>query len=160
MSKLDDRFLQMVANAYAPGTVRNFKTCWTAYLRFAITHRLQLFPPCVDTLVRFYTSLTDSLRAFRSLQNYQSAIVLFYKLYGMEVDMSLVQYKLLNMAARKSLSTVPATKTPLEPEHIIRFIELADPNNPFEFCFVTSVTVGFFCITPSLKYLPTFPQEF
>ena len=85
---------------------------------------------------------------------------MFYKVYGFHADMSSILYKLLNMAAKKSLNTAPATKTPLDIKHLMTMVQFADMSNPFHMCFVTAVSVGFFALLRRSNICPPSPTEF
>ena len=150
----------MVGNAYAVGTVRNMKSQWSNYLRFCISNKLQIFPPVIDNVVRFYTHLTQKLSAYSSLQNYQSAITMFYRVYGYDFDTSSVLLKFLNMSAKKSLTTAPATKKPLEIDHLINMLKIANLQNPFHLCFMSAVTLGFFGLLRRSNICPPSPGLF
>ena len=58
---------------------------------------------------------------------------MFYKLYGYNMDSTSVLTKVVNMAAKKSMTTVPASKVPLEIDHVIKFATVCDFSNPFEY---------------------------
>ena len=90
--------------------------------------------------------LLTRLTAYSSLANYQSAISNFYRAYGFTIDSSDIVFKLFNMAAKKSLNTVPSPKLPLQFHHLCQFVHLADLENPFHLTFVTAVVVGFFAL--------------
>ena len=132
--------------AYATGTVSNFKSQWKNYINFCVKHQLQIFPPVQENLLRFYTYLVFNLKAYASLQNYESALNLFYRLYGFNQDNSNVLTKVLNMAAKKQLSTVPATKIPLEINHLCDFAQVIDNQNPLHFTWLVAVQVGFMAL--------------
>ena len=150
----------MVSNAYAAGTVKNHKCQWNRYLNFCIQNRLQVFPPSSQNIIRFYTYLTDKLSAFSSLQNYQSSINIFYRVYGFHVDTESILFKFLNMSAKKCLSTMPVTKRPLDPEHLLAIINHTDQQNPFQVCFMNALTIGFFALLRRSNICPPSPKEF
>lgn len=139
-------FFKLVSCAYAPGTVANFKSQWKNYINFCLRHGLQIFPPVQDNITRFYTYLVSNLKAYASLQNYESAINMFYRLYGFNLDNGHILTKVLNMAAKKQLSTVPATKIPLEISHLCDLAQVIDRQNPLHFTWLTAVNVGFMAL--------------
>ena len=140
--------------------MRNHKCQWNSFLRFCISNRLQVFPPVIDNIVRFYTKLVESLKSYSSLQNYQSSIALLYKVYGYQVDTSSILIKLLNMSAKKSLNTAPATKRPLDTDQLIAMIQAVDPGDPFQVTFIAAVTVGFFGLLRRSNICPPSPQQY
>ena len=152
--------MDLVSIAYAPGTVRNYRCQWVIFLNFAIQNCLQIFPPSVHTVVLFYTSLTTKLKSYSAFLNYQSAIKLLYQIYGYNLDTGLVQLKFLNRGAKKVLSTVPATKAPLEPKHLVAFIQIMDSDNPFHLCFVAAVSIGFFALLRRSNICPPSTKQF
>ena len=54
--------------------------------------------------------------------------------------------KILNMAAKKQLSTMPKTKSPLEPDHIIKFLQVANLDCPFQVTFLAAIQIGFMAL--------------
>ena len=140
--------------AYAPGTIANFKSQWRCFIRFCVKYRLQIFPPDQLTLVKFYTTLVESLSAYSSLQNYESAINLFFKLYGYHMDNSSILTKVLNLAARKSMTTVPAAKVPLEISHVVRFAQVCDMSNPFEITWLAALQVSYMALLRKSNICP------
>ena len=138
--------MNLAGIAYAPGTASNLKSHWKKYIGICIRHRLQIFPPVQDNIIRFYTSMVNNLKAYSSLLNFESSINLFYSIYGFDMDNSSILTKLLNLGAKKELSTVPATKLPLEVDHVKQFINICDPGNPFEVTFCAAIQVGFMAL--------------
>ena len=144
----------MVSAAYAPGTVANFKTQWTTYLKFCIFNKLQIFPPSSLNMARFYAFLVQSLSAYSSLQNYESSVNMFYRLYGYNMDSSSVLTKVVNMAAKKSLTTVPASKVPLEIDHVIKFAKVCDFSNPFEYTWLVAIQIAYMSLLRKSNICP------
>ena len=143
---IDAKFLSLVSHAYAAGTVSNYKSQWRAYINFCLKFHLQLFPPVQDNIIRFYTHLVFTLKAYSSLQNYQSAINIFYRFYGYTLDNTAISTRVLNMAAKKQLSTVPATKAPLEIHQLQKFLQVCDYSCPFQMTFMAALQVGFMAL--------------
>ena len=119
-----------------------------------------MFPPVIQNIVRFYTKLIQTLKSYSSLQNYESSISLFYKVYGYFIDTSSIMVKLLNMSAKKSLNTSPATKRPLEVSQLLAMIQHVNSQDPFQVIFITAVTVGFFGLLRRSKICPPSPQQY
>ena len=90
--------------------------------------------------------MVTNLKAYSSLLNFESSINLFYRIYGFDMDNSSILTKLLNLGAKKELATVPATKLPLEVDHVKQFINICDPGNPFEVTFCAAIQVGFMAL--------------
>ena len=151
---LEHKYLKLVSSAYAPGTVANFKSQWRTYIKFCVANRLQLFPPVQLNLVKFYTTLIESLTAYSSLQNYESSINMFYRLYGYHMDNTSILTKVLNLAAKKCLTTVPAAKVPLEVSHVIRFSQVCDMDNPFEVTWLSALQVAFMALLRKSNVCP------
>ena len=135
-----------LSQAYAPGSARNLRSHWRLFLAFCINNQLVIFPPQYMNISRFYMYLLSRLSAYASLANYQSSLVTFYKAYGFQLDTSNIVFKLFNMAAKKSLNTVPSPKLPLQYHHLLRFMQLADMSNPFHLTFITATVTGFFAL--------------
>ena len=142
-SDSDAQLLQLLANAYAPGTVKNIRSSIRLFLQFMITHNLTIFPPDTVNIAKYYASLLSRLTAMGSLLNHQSSVATFYRLHGYQVDTACIVFKLLNMSAKKSLSTTPAAKPPLELAHILRFKDILDQHNPTHLAFYNAVCIGF-----------------
>ena len=140
---IDNALLQLLVKAYAPGTIRNIRSAMRVFLQFMINHKLQIFPPSTINIATFYAHLVNRVSAMGTLSNYQSAVSNLYKLYGYQVDTGDIIFRLLNMAAKKSLTTIPAAKPPLELEHIINMSQIIDWTNPTHVAFLNAVSVGF-----------------
>mgnify|MGYP001550464899 CR=1 FL=1 len=144
MAKWDTQLLQHLSTAYAPGSAKNLRSHWRLYLAFCIDNQLVIFPPQYSNISRFYMYLLSRIKAYVSLSNYQSSIATFYKAYGFQLDTSDIIFKLFNMAAKKTLNTVPSPKLPLEYHHLLQFLRVADMSNPFHMTFISAVVTGFF----------------
>ena len=155
LDALDLKLLLHLANASAPGSAKNLRSHWRLYLAFCINNQLVIFPPQYMNISRFYMFLLSRLSAYASLANYQSSLVTFYKAYGFHLDSSNIVFKLFNMSAKKSLTTVPCPKLPLQYHHLLRFIQLADMTNPFHLTFITATVTGFFHLAAQIQHLPS-----
>ena len=156
-SDASPQLLSLLAGAYAPGTVRNIRSAIRVYLAYMIKNKYQIFPPNIIHVAQFYAHLLTRLSAFGSLANYQSAVNTFYKLYGINLDTADIVFKLLNMSAKKHLTTAPAQKPPLEFAHLLSMITIVNPNDPTEVAFINAVVLGFMATLRRSNICPPSP---
>ena len=152
--------MNLVAGAYAPGTIKNIRSNMRMFVSFMIRNNFQLFPPVVNYIAEFYSFIITKVKAMGTLQNHQSSVNTFYKLYGFTVDTSAIIFKLLNMAAKKRLTTVPAEKPPLEIGHILAMGDIIDYSDPSQFAFFTAVSIGFMATLRRSNICPPSAAEY
>ena len=156
----DRKLQQHLATAYASGSSKNLRAHWRLYLAFCIDNQLIIFPPQYMNISRFYMYLLSRLTAFASLANYQSSIVNFYKAFGFQLDTNDIIFKLFNMAAKKSLNTIPSPKLPLQYHHLLQFLQVADMSNPFHMTFINAIVTGFFALLRRSNICPPSVAQF
>ena len=141
---LDQEFYKSITDAYAPSTIKNFKSIWIRFITFHNQNKLQLFPPWEINIRRYFTHLTKTCSAYGSILNYSSAIKLFYNLNGYEVTMSDIHMQLLLKAAKRNKSASSKPKAPIEVPHLLFIVSNANYMDACQFSFVAAVLIAFF----------------
>lgn len=154
------QLLQLLAGAYAPGTVKNIRSAIRVYLAFMIKNQFPVFPPNIMHVAQFYAHLLSRLTAMGSLANYQSAVNTFYKLYGVHLDTADIVFKLLNMSAKKHLTTAPVQKPPLEFAHLLQMISIVNSQDPTEVAFINAIVIGFMATLRRSNICPPSPTQY
>ena len=125
-----------------------------------LQHKLQIFPPNNLHIAQFYAHIIGRVKAYGTLQNYESAVKTLYALFGFSVDTTNIIFKLVNKAARKHLSVVPAEKPPLELAHILQIMTMIDIQDPTQVAFINAVIIGFMATLRRSNICPPSPQDF
>ena len=77
---LDQQCIQSLKTGYQPGTLRNYRTRSTCYLRYAHFYGVKPFPADEWSLIRYARYLGNGMTSYDTVKQYMSAVKRLHEL--------------------------------------------------------------------------------
>lgn len=136
---------QLLKHAYAPGTRKNYRSCWRSFVEFALHYDLPYLPTTSRVLCFYIAWLHRLERSPTTIANQLSALKCIHMCNDKDTSIfELSVVKLLLRAVGRDTGHVIHQKLPITPEILNQIYHVVDFDVPDQYATWCAILLGFY----------------
>ena len=142
--------------AFAPGTLKNYRTQWSKFIDFTVSYNMESFPTSPHKLSLYAIFLSQTFKSSEAIRNYLSGVKKLYCHLGLDTSwFDDIEFKQVLKGIGKLKRHKPSRAFPVSTDILKQFYCIMDISRPLDAVFWGLFLVSFFSMARKSNLVKT-----